>query len=67
MQTLHPDTFIIQDLPDEFNNKNAPLYQGGRHKMVSQSLDLFFEDFNSYVLIFELFKTIQRDKPKHLL
>ena len=66
MQTLHPDTCIMQNLPDEFNNKNAPLYQGGIHKMASQNLDLFFEGFNSYVLIFELFKIIQRDILKHL-
>ena len=49
----------------EMYNRSVPLYLNGKHKKEDQTQDLFFEDFPSYVLLFELFQTNQIRIWKH--
>jgi len=49
------------------HNKNVILCQNEKRKKANQNQDLFFEDFTTYGLIFELFKTLQTKTFRRLI
>ena len=65
MQTLHPEALIEIEVLYESHNRNVQPCRYEKHRKVNLILDLFFEDFISYGLIFVLFQIIQKGIQMH--
>lgn len=66
MQTLHPEACIKLNLLYEIRSKSVQLYRCEKRKREVLIIDRFFGGFLAYVLIFELFQTLQTKKQRGL-
>jgi hypothetical protein len=66
MQTLHPDVFVVIELPYEPRSRNVQPGRYGRRRKEGLSQGRFFEDSPACGLTSALFQTQRIDKRLHL-